>query len=93
MNFFCEHNRLIVCTTLSMGLSGVTVAGSDWILCSAFVLLSRIIHTTCVYPLSLYSPFIGFYFFNGLMFVLQALHIFWAGLILRMAVKFLPGNV
>uniref|UniRef100_A0A3Q3WRP8 Uncharacterized protein n=1 Tax=Mola mola TaxID=94237 RepID=A0A3Q3WRP8_MOLML len=51
-----------------------------------------IIYTTCVYPLSLYSTFFGFYFFNGLMFILQALHIFWAGLILRMVIKFLPGN-
>ncbi|XP_041868029.1 ceramide synthase 2a [Melanotaenia boesemani] len=51
-----------------------------------------IIHTTAIYPLSEYNPFFGFYFFNGLMFVLQFLHIFWAGLILRMVVKFLPGN-
>lgn len=62
-------------------------------LCSAFVLSSRIIHTTWVYPLTLYPPFLGFYFFNGLMFLLQALHIFWAWLILRMVIKFLPGNV
>lgn len=27
------------------------------------------------------------------MCVLQVLHIFWAGLILRMVIKFLPGNV
>lgn len=71
----------------------MTVGGSDWILCSAFVLSSRIIYTTWVYPLTLYPPFFGFYFFNGLMFVLQALHVFWAGLILRMVIKFLPGNV
>ena len=70
-----------------------TVGGSDWTLCSAFVLSSRIIHTTLVYPLTLYSPFLGFYFFNGLMLVLQVLHIFWAVLILRMVIKFLPGNV
>lgn len=55
--------------------------------------LCRIIHTTWVYPLTLYPPFFGFYFFNGLLLVLLALHIFWAGLILRMVVKFLPGNV
>lgn len=60
---------------------------------SLFCLLSRITHTTWVYPLTLYPPFLGFYFFNGLMFVLQILHIFWAALILRMVVKFLPGNV
>uniref|UniRef100_A0A3B4Z7K5 Ceramide synthase 2-like n=1 Tax=Stegastes partitus TaxID=144197 RepID=A0A3B4Z7K5_9TELE len=51
-----------------------------------------IIHTTWVYPLTLYPPFIGFYFFNGLLLVLQVLHIFWAALILRMVIKFLPGN-
>ncbi|KAM4630879.1 ceramide synthase 2a [Polymixia lowei] len=51
-----------------------------------------IIHTTLVYPLTLYSPFLGFYFFNGLMIVLQFLHIFWAALIVRMVFKFLPGN-
>lgn len=56
-------------------------------------LFSRIIHTTLVYPLTLYQPFFGFYFFNGLMCLLQVLQIFWAGLILRMVVKFLPGNV
>lgn len=60
---------------------------------SAFVLSSRIIHTTWIYPRTIYPPFLGFYFFNGLMFLLQALHIFWAGLILRMVIKFLPGNV
>lgn len=75
------------------GLLMATVGGSDWTLCSAFVLLSRIIHTTWVYPLTLYPPFFGFYFFNGLLFVLQILHVFWAALILRMVVKFLPGNV
>lgn len=56
-------------------------------------LLCRIIHTTMVYPLSLYSTFFGYYFFNGLMCTLQVLHIFWAALIVRMVIKFLPGNV
>ncbi|CAB1351288.1 unnamed protein product, partial [Coregonus sp. 'balchen'] len=58
-----------------------------------FILFAAvIIHTTWVYPLTIYPPFFGFYFFNGLLFVLQCLHIFWAALILRMAIKFLPGN-
>uniref|UniRef100_A0A672P5S9 Ceramide synthase 2-like n=1 Tax=Sinocyclocheilus grahami TaxID=75366 RepID=A0A672P5S9_SINGR len=51
-----------------------------------------ILHCTWVYPVTVYPPFFGYYFFNGLLFVLQCLHIFWAVLILRMAVKFLPGN-
>ncbi|KAG5264413.1 hypothetical protein AALO_G00253520 [Alosa alosa] len=51
-----------------------------------------IMHATMVYPLSLYPTFFGYYFFNGLLMVLQGLHVFWFGLILRMAIKFLPGN-
>uniref|UniRef100_A0A8D2ZV18 Ceramide synthase 4b n=1 Tax=Scophthalmus maximus TaxID=52904 RepID=A0A8D2ZV18_SCOMX len=34
-------------------------------------------------------PFVGFYFFNVLLMVLQVLHIFWASLILRMVHKLL----
>ncbi|CDQ56685.1 unnamed protein product [Oncorhynchus mykiss] len=70
-----------------------------FILFAAVFILTRlvilpfwILHTTWVYPLTIYPPFFGFYFFNGLLLVLQCLHIFWAVLILRMAIKFLPGN-
>ncbi|XP_063041899.1 ceramide synthase 2a [Engraulis encrasicolus] len=51
-----------------------------------------IMHATVVYPLAIYPTFFGYYFFNGLLMVLQCLHIFWFLLILRMAIKFLPGN-
>ncbi|KAL6461194.1 hypothetical protein MHYP_G00311600 [Metynnis hypsauchen] len=51
-----------------------------------------IMHCTWVYPVTIYPPFFGYYFFNGLLLVLQCLHIFWFVLILRMAIKFLPGN-
>lgn len=40
-----------------------------------------------------FEPFAGYYFFNAMLLVLQALHIFWAWLILRMVYKFLKGNV
>lgn len=40
-----------------------------------------------------FEPFAGYYFFNAMLMVLQALHIFWAWLILRMVYKFLKGNV
>uniref|UniRef100_A0A3Q4HHW9 Ceramide synthase 2a n=1 Tax=Neolamprologus brichardi TaxID=32507 RepID=A0A3Q4HHW9_NEOBR len=69
-----------------------TMFAAVFIVTRLIILPFWIIHTTFVYPLSLYSPFFGFYFFNGLMCVLQVLHIFWAVLILRMVVKFLPGN-
>uniref|UniRef100_A0A667Z5Q5 Ceramide synthase 4b n=1 Tax=Myripristis murdjan TaxID=586833 RepID=A0A667Z5Q5_9TELE len=50
---------------------------------------TKIIHTTLVLSMEVFEPFAGYYFFNVLLMVLQALHIFWAVLILRMAYKFL----
>ncbi|XP_054608334.2 ceramide synthase 2 isoform X2 [Nothobranchius furzeri] len=49
---------------------------------------SRIIHTTMVVSMDFFQPFFGYYFFNALLLVLQALHVFWAYLIVRMAFKF-----
>ncbi|KAM9844423.1 ceramide synthase 2-like [Aulostomus maculatus] len=54
---------------------------------------SRIIHTTLVLSMEVFQPFVGYYFFNILLMVLQALHVFWAGLILRMVYKFLKGKL
>ncbi|XP_053134631.1 ceramide synthase 2 isoform X2 [Hemicordylus capensis] len=51
-----------------------------------------ILHCTIVYPLEMYPPFFGYYFFNLMMVILQCLHIFWAYLIIRMAQKFLTGK-
>ncbi|KAL0985214.1 hypothetical protein UPYG_G00154170 [Umbra pygmaea] len=51
-----------------------------------------IIYTTYVYPLTMYQPFFGYYFLNCLMMILQCLHIFWAILILRIAIRFLSAN-
>lgn len=52
------------------------------------VLPCRVIHSTVVVSLDFFKPFFGYYFFNALLLVLQALHIFWAYLILRMVYKF-----
>ncbi|CAL8247273.1 unnamed protein product [Lota lota] len=52
----------------------------------------KIMYCTWVYPVTIYKPFFGYYFLNGLMFVLQLLHIFWAVLIIRMAIRFLTTN-
>ncbi|KAM8750304.1 ceramide synthase 2 isoform 1-T3 [Acanthopagrus schlegelii] len=46
-----------------------------------------IIHCTWVYPLELFPPFFGYYFFNVMLVVLQMLHIYWAVLISRMFFK------
>lgn len=54
---------------------------------------SKIIHTTLVLSMEVFEPFFGYYFFNILLMVLQALHIFWAALILRMIYKFLKGKL
>ncbi|XP_040267862.1 ceramide synthase 2 [Bufo bufo] len=52
-----------------------------------------ILHCTWVYPLEIYQPFFGYYFFNVMLWVLQSLHVFWAYLILGMAHKFLTGKL
>ncbi|KAK7889492.1 hypothetical protein WMY93_025052 [Mugilogobius chulae] len=48
----------------------------------------RVVHTTLIVSMYYFDPFFGYYFFNALLLVLQALHIFWAYLILRMVYKF-----
>ncbi|XP_067271402.1 ceramide synthase 4a isoform X2 [Pseudorasbora parva] len=48
----------------------------------------RVIYTAVVDSLDVFLPYPGYYFLNGLLLVLQALHIFWAWLILRMVHKF-----
>ncbi|KAI4879341.1 hypothetical protein NFI96_015711 [Prochilodus magdalenae] len=50
---------------------------------------SKIIYTTLILSMEVFEPFVGYYFFNALLLVLQALHIFWAWLIMRMIYKFL----
>ncbi|XP_068196964.1 ceramide synthase 2-like [Antennarius striatus] len=54
---------------------------------------SKIIHTTLVLSMEKFDPFFAYYFFNILLLVLQALHIFWAILILRMVYKFMRGKL
>ncbi|XP_060797290.1 ceramide synthase 4a isoform X2 [Neoarius graeffei] len=54
-----------------------------------FVFPSRVLYSTFVESLDFFKPFPAYYFFNGLLLVLQALHIFWAYLILRMLYKFI----
>uniref|UniRef100_W5MA46 Ceramide synthase 4b n=1 Tax=Lepisosteus oculatus TaxID=7918 RepID=W5MA46_LEPOC len=48
----------------------------------------KVIHTTLFLSMEVFQPFFGYYFFNFLLLVLQALHVFWAWLILRMVYKF-----
>lgn len=51
-------------------------------------MFDRVLYSTLVVSLEFFMPFYGYYFFNTLLLVLQALHIFWAYLILRMVYKF-----
>ncbi|XP_024129153.1 ceramide synthase 2 [Oryzias melastigma] len=54
---------------------------------------SKLIRATLLLSMEVFEPFVGYYFFNILLMVLQVLHIFWAGLILRMVFKFLKGKL
>ena len=61
----------------------MTATSSLSLLCVA-----RMIYSTMVESLDYFDPFPGYFFLNALLLVLQALHIFWAYLILRMVHKF-----
>ena len=39
-----------------------------------------------------FEPFFGYYVFNGLLFILQILHIIWFSLIVKMALGMLGGK-
>ncbi|XP_068176557.1 ceramide synthase 4a [Antennarius striatus] len=52
------------------------------------VLPSRVLYSTLFVSLQFFKPFGSYYLFNALLLVLQALHIFWAYLIMRMVYKF-----
>ncbi|XP_034540658.1 ceramide synthase 2-like [Notolabrus celidotus] len=69
-------------------------ANAMFVVFTALFLLTRVvifpfwlIHCTWVYPVELYPPFFGYYFFNVMLCILQILHIYWADLILRMLFK------
>ncbi|XP_037537677.1 ceramide synthase 2-like [Nematolebias whitei] len=54
---------------------------------------SKILRTTLLLSMEVFQPFPGYYLLNVLLLVLQVLHVFWAGLILRMLYKFLKGKL
>uniref|UniRef100_A0A3B4UL93 Ceramide synthase 4 n=1 Tax=Seriola dumerili TaxID=41447 RepID=A0A3B4UL93_SERDU len=74
------------CDTLFVVFAGV------FLVTRLVIFPSKIIHTTLVLSMEVFEPFVGYYLFNTLLMVLQALHIFWAGLILRMVYKFLKDE-
>nr|NP_001087214.1 transcription factor protein [Ciona intestinalis]BAE06528.1 transcription factor protein [Ciona intestinalis] len=56
-----------------------------------FIYPFYVIHTSAI-KIRVLKPFPAYYFFNGLLVVLQILHIYWASIILKMAVKFIKGD-
>lgn len=65
------------------------VFAAVFLLTRLVVFPSKIIYTTLVLSMEVFEPFVGYYFFNALLLLLQALHMYWAYLILRMIYKFL----
>uniref|UniRef100_A0A8C0BUW1 Ceramide synthase 4 n=1 Tax=Buteo japonicus TaxID=224669 RepID=A0A8C0BUW1_9AVES len=68
---------------------------------SAVFLISRLVifpytvlYNTYYYSMEIFQPFFGYYFMNGLLIILQLLHVFWSCLIIHMVYKFiLQGTV
>ncbi|TRY55228.1 hypothetical protein DNTS_032689 [Danionella cerebrum] len=65
------------------------VFAAVFLLTRLIVFPSKIIYTTLILSMEVFEPFVGYYFFNALLLVLQTLHLYWAALILRMLYKFL----
>ncbi|KAM6219318.1 ceramide synthase 4 [Rhynchocyon petersi] len=53
-----------------------------------FLFPTKILYTTYYDSMIGREPFFGYYFFNGLLMLLQLLHVFWSCLIVRMLSKF-----
>ncbi|XP_075759266.1 ceramide synthase 4 isoform X2 [Pelodiscus sinensis] len=49
----------------------------------------KVLYNTYYYSMELYQPFFGYYFMNGLLLVLQLLHVFWSCLIGHMIYRFI----
>ncbi|XP_053155831.1 ceramide synthase 4-like isoform X3 [Hemicordylus capensis] len=49
----------------------------------------KVLYNTYYYSMEIYQPFLGYYLMNGLLMVLQLLHIFWSCMIIHMVYRFL----
>ncbi|XP_049644242.1 ceramide synthase 4-like [Suncus etruscus] len=57
--------------------------------CTRMVIFpTQILYTTYYESINGRSPFFGYYFFNGLLMIIQVLHVYWSYLILRMLYNF-----
>jgi len=64
-----------------------TIFAIVFIISRIFVFPYCVLHTTLVKSMWLYSPYPGYFFFNILLIILQCLHIFWAYIIISMAIR------
>jgi len=64
-----------------------TIFAVVFIISRLIVFPYMVLYTTMVKSMWLYPPYAGYYFLNGMLLVLQCLHIFWAAIIVRMAVR------
>ncbi|XP_040189163.1 ceramide synthase 2 [Rana temporaria] len=93
-DFFLESAKMFnYAGWIDAGNNIFVVFALVFIITRIIILPFWILHCTWVYPLEIYAPFFGYYFFNVMLWVLQCLHIFWAYLILGMAHKFLTGKL
>ena len=58
-----------------------------------FIFFSRVLYSASFEVYLFLEPFYAYYFFNGLLIILQILHIIWTVMIARIAISFLGGKV
>jgi len=96
-DIFLESAKL--CVYAKPTIAKVPVADVLFAIFGIIFFVSRLIYypfwildTTWNRPLVHYQPFPGYYIFNGLLMVLQVLHIIWFSLIAKMAIGLLSGK-
>lgn len=86
-DIFLELAKCFVYAKWKVADTIFTLFAVIFIVSRIFVYPYAVLHNTLVKSMWLFSPYAGYFFFNFLLIVLQLLHIFWAYIIISMAVR------
>ena len=86
-DIFLEIAKCFVYAKLKVADTLFTIFAVVFIVSRIFIFPYSILYTTLIKSMWLFSPYPGYYFFNGLLIILWCLHIFWAYIIISMAIR------
>jgi len=86
-DIFLELAKCFVYAKWKIADTLFTVFAFVFIVSRIIIFPYSILYTTLIKSMWLFSPYPGYYFFNGLLIVLWCLHLFWAYIIVSMAIR------